>query len=145
MNPKLLLDTYFATQQAIYDHFEYAEDWVCIPLDDKTDCYWMLRQNDDGGGHVTWSSVPFTVETIRGGEEIYSGPIYTQRFLPRWVYPSKTHTMISVDTQTDGNKFLMVFDNSKRCDDPEYINLANACWGEEAEQRLMAKCRHGGF
>lgn len=45
--------------------------------------------------------------------QMYSNEIYTQRFLPKWVYRGKDYTMICVDTHTDGNKFLQIFDNSK--------------------------------
>lgn len=47
------------------------------------------------------------------GMNIYECQIYTQRFLPKWVYRADELTMICVDTQTDGNKFLMIFDNAK--------------------------------
>jgi len=29
--------------------------------------------------------------------------------------------MVCVDTQTDGNKFLMIFDNEKECKDKDII------------------------
>jgi hypothetical protein len=44
----------------------------------------------------------------------YENVVYTQRFLRKWVYESDDYTMIVVDTMTDGNKFLKVFDNEKR-------------------------------
>jgi hypothetical protein len=46
-------------------------------------------------------------------EDGYAAEIYTQRFLPKWVYRGAEYTMVCVDTRTDGNKFLMVFDNKK--------------------------------
>lgn len=68
---------------------------------------------DDNSSHVVWSKVPFTKETIRKGNEIYSGTIYTQRFLPKWVYRGPNHTMVSVDTHTDGNLVLMILITTK--------------------------------
>ena len=80
-----------------------------IPLRDSTDMYWHFD------GHMVASSPePFTVESITTGEKIYINKLYTQRFLSKWVYEADEYTMISVDTQCDGNKYLDVFDNIKR-------------------------------
>lgn len=102
-----LLDKYFDLQKKIYDHFGYVEDWVVIPLDDAREYFWHL--NDD--------EVKFAKDEknlFEGTEEDgYSNEIYTQRFLPKFVYRADDFTMICVDTHTDGNKFLQVFDNSK--------------------------------
>ena len=43
----------------------------------------------------------------------YEDEIYTQRFLPKWVYRGEDYTMVCVDTHTDGNQFLRIFDNLK--------------------------------
>lgn len=109
-----LLKQYFDLQKKIYDYFGYEEDWVVIPLDDCTNRYWSLIQNQYGGGHVFWGDAGkcLTLEDITKGESIYSGVIYTQRFLPKWVFRGAEYTMVSVDTQCDGNKLLMVFDNN---------------------------------
>lgn len=116
-----LLEQYFNLQKQIYDYFGYVEDWVVIPLDDQTNKYWMITGGDErgAGGYVTWSPEPFTIESLKKGDNIYGGPVYTQCFLPKWIWRVEKYTMISVDTQTDGNKFLMVFDNSKECTDEE--------------------------
>jgi hypothetical protein len=104
----MLLTEYFAAKQKIHDAFDYRADWREIPLDDMTDVYWWL-----GPYEVYWCDEQPTRETVEDNDGEYSAEIYTQRFLPRWVYPAETHTMVSADTQCDGNKFLMVFDNSK--------------------------------
>jgi len=105
-----LLDDYFKLQKEIYNHFGYVEDWVAIPLDDARDYVWKIEGGDEG-------SVLFadSIEQLNDEEagDYYSNEIYTQRFLPKWVYRSEDYTMICVDTHTDGNKFLQVFDNSK--------------------------------
>jgi len=49
-----------------------------------------------------------------------SGPVDK---IIKWVYETDSHTMISVDTQVVGNKFLMIFDNSKKCSDPEILKV----------------------
>lgn len=104
-----LLKEYFKLQKEIHDHFGYVEDWVVIPLDDQTDMYWKLLEHE-----VYYADNIHDLETEEGN--CYSGIIYTQRFLPKYVYKSDDYTMVSVDTQCDGNKFLMVFDNKKKID-----------------------------
>jgi len=105
-----LLDDYFKLQKEIHDHFGYVEDWVAIPLDDARDYVWKINGGDEG--EVIFAD---SIEQLNDEEagDYYSNEIYTQRFLPKWVYRSEDYTMICVDTHTDGNKFLQVFDNSK--------------------------------
>jgi len=101
------LDKYFTLQQEIYDYFGYVEDWVVIPIDDAREYVWQLYPD----------SVRFaeTTEVLQDEdtETYYEHEIYTQRFLPKWVYRGEDYTMICVDTRTDGNKFLQIFDNKK--------------------------------
>ena len=127
-----LLDRYFHLQQEIYTYFGYEENYRVIPLDDLTNAYWMLEQREDGGGFVLWSTKALTARTIRAGTNIYSASIYTQWFLPRWVYPGADYTMVCADTHTDQNKFLMIFTNSKRCEDAALLDLYRQRWGEES-------------
>ena len=109
-----LLKEYEAKKQEIFDYFGYVEDWVVIPLDDATEYYWYIR-GDMNNGAVRFAE---TVDTLfNGSGDYYENPIYTQRFLPKWVYEGENYTMICVDTRTDGNKFLQIFDNSKKIDE----------------------------
>jgi len=124
-----LLKDYFALQKQIHDALGYREDWAVIPLDDRTASFWLVSQRESGGGFVVYSERPLTEETVRKGC-VYSGTIYMQRFLPKWVYRTPTHTMVCVDTHIDGNKFLMVFDNAKECKDAALAGLYRDCWGE---------------
>lgn len=126
-----LLKDYLALEKAIHDHFGYTEDWVTIPLDDRTDAYWFLDQKENGTGKVVFGEdgEPLTPETIEEGARIYSNVIYTQRFLPKWVYRTKDYTMICVDTRTDGNKYLAVFDNSREQDDESLKWAHSSRWG----------------
>lgn len=95
---------YSNTLDEIHAYFGYVEDWVVIPLDLETiDVRWYLDEQDNGTGTVYFFS-----ET----DEVYAHQIYTQRFLPKWVYRKEDFTMICCDTQVDGNKFLCVFDNT---------------------------------
>ena len=107
-----LLQDYFALQKLIFEYFGYVEDWKVIPLDDATEFYWQLNENSDGSGEVLFSEHIENLKDIEAGE-YYSNEIYTQRFLPKWVYRGQDYTMISVDTHVDGNKFLQIFDNKK--------------------------------
>ena len=115
-----LLDQYFKLQKEIYDYFGYNEDWVVIPLDDNRGYYWYLT----GEGHG--DEVKYAADKINlfdGTEDDgYSSEIYTQRFLPKWVYRGEEFTMVCIDTHTDGNKFLAVFDNSKEVRDAPQEN-----------------------
>lgn len=106
-----LLNDFFKAQQKVFDYFGYVEDWVAIPLDDATKYYWRLDQNERGGGIVHFADTKEELEKETGN--YYTNEIYTQRFLPKWVYRREDYTMICVDTHTDGNKFLQVFDNAK--------------------------------
>lgn len=109
-----LLKDYFDLQKQVYDYFGYVEDWKVIPIDDATDYYWYLT----GEGHGAEVKYAKTLEDF--GDNHYANEIYTQRFLPKWVYRGPEYTMICVDTHTDGNKFLQIFDNSKELkNDPE--------------------------
>lgn len=110
-----LLKEYFDAKKQVHDYFGYVEDWVSIPLDDATDYIWHLI-GEGYGGEVKYAE---NIEDFATGD-YYANEIYTQRFLPKWVYRGPEYTMVCVDTRTDGNKFLQIFDNSKELkDDPE--------------------------
>ena len=101
-----LLENYLNAKQELFDYFGYVENWKVIPVDDATEYYWVIRQE----------SVMFadSLEELQSGEgNSYSNSIYHQRFLPKAIYRGKDYTMAAVDTHTDGNKFLQIFDNSK--------------------------------
>ena len=117
-----MFDEYFELQKKIHDYFGYKEDWVVIPLEDHREYYWQLNQvvdknGEDNGGYVRYYDEPLTQEILDGPGEYYESEIYTQRFLPKWVYRTEEYTLICMDTHTDGNKFLGIFDNSKEMKD----------------------------
>ncbi len=103
------LEEYFKLQKEIHDYFSYVEDWAVIPINDATEMYWQII-GDENGGVVRFAEKKETFDTEG---DYYEDEIYTQRHLPKWVYRAKDFTMICVDTRTDGNKFLQVFDNAK--------------------------------
>lgn len=104
------LDDFITAQTALFDYFGYKEDWVAIPIDDAREYFWQIIGGEGHGGEVKFVE---SLETLNSDGDYYSNEIYTQRFLPKWVYRGKDFTMICVDTHTDGNKFLQIFDNSK--------------------------------
>ncbi len=106
-----LFDSFFTAEEEIFKYFSYKEDWVKIPLHDDRDVEWYLEQDKYGSGKITYCE-NFAKQAY-DGNEWYQSIIYTQRFLPKWVYRTKDYTMISYDTQTDGVKYLGIFDNKK--------------------------------
>ena len=113
-----LLKDYQALEKQIHDYFGYVEDWVTIPLDDATNMYWRILGGEGRGGVVQYAkSVEELPTDDSDGGEYYEHEIYTQRFLPKWVYRASDYTMICVDTHTDGNHYLQIFDNSKEIKD----------------------------
>lgn len=104
------LESYFKLQNEIFDYFGYVEDRVVIPIDSQTDMYWFLNTKEDSvADEVVFAKVE---EDFLTGKH-YVHEIYKQRFLPKWVYRGEDYTMIVVNTNVDGNKFLQIFDNSK--------------------------------
>jgi hypothetical protein len=104
-----LLTEFFEAQAKVFEFFDYVEDWRAIPLDDARKYYWRL--NGEGPGEVQFANSEQELADQDGN--YYVNEIYTQRFLPKWVYRGDGYTMVCVDTRTDGNKFLQVFDNAK--------------------------------
>lgn len=117
-----LITEYFTLQQQIHDYFGYVEDWVVLPLMDYRNYFWNLEDRGTYGGSVTFSKQRHNLyNCLYGyeddefdGDDIYSYEIYTQRFLPKWVYPGEESTLVCVDTGVDGNRFLCIFDNAKQ-------------------------------
>lgn len=106
-----ILDQYLKIKAEIHEYFGYTPDWVEIPLEDNREHYWRVKQNEHGGGRVYYADTLEELENKEGN--YYSDEIYTQRFLPKWVYRGPDFTMISCNPGVDGNKFLRVFDNTK--------------------------------
>ena len=110
MNLKNSIDQYFLLMEQIHEAFGYAEDWVVIPMDDCRDSVWCLT-GEGSGDEVRYADSEGQLMDEEAGQ-YYSNEIYTQRFLPKYVYRTEDYTMICVDTRTDGNKFLQIFDNT---------------------------------
>lgn len=109
-----IINEYFIWKNKVHEHFEYVSDWVEIPLEDRRKYYWHLEGYEDKEAiRVCFADTKKELENQEG--QYYEDYIYTQRFLKKWVYRAEHYTLICVDTQTDGNKFLAIYDNSKEC------------------------------
>lgn len=128
MNLKAKVKKYFELEEEIFQYFGYREDWVKIPIEEHLNDYWFVTGEKSSSDHCVWSPAKFDEASIESGSTIYSGTLYTQRFLPKWVYRTEGHTMVVVDTHTDGNKFLMLFDNEKECKDNALIEFYKERW-----------------
>jgi hypothetical protein len=127
MSDDLTITAYFDAKEAVHKVFGYVSDWKEIPMEDLRGHYWMLTDGEKNGS-IVYCPDPFTEKAIEDGEVIYTAEIYTQRFLNKFVYRGKDHTMVCVDTHTDGNKFLMIFDADKECTDKKLIQVAKDTW-----------------
>lgn len=101
-----ILDEYFKLQQEIYDYFRFEEDWVVLPLDDRREYDWEIINDEE----ILYGKKD---DIINNTGNYYSDEIYKQRFYDKWVYRGEEYTMIMVDTHTDGNRFLAIYDNLK--------------------------------
>lgn len=104
-----LLNKYMLIQNELFEYFGYVENWRAIPIDDATEYYWTLS-GEDSGDNVKFSE---TKDKLDSDGDYYCNEVYTQRHLPKWVYRGKDFTMICVNTNVDGNKFLQIFSNDK--------------------------------
>lgn len=104
-----ILDNYFGARQELFKYFNYVEDWRVLPIDDCRDYFWRLEGT--GPGAVHFAETEEELENEEGN--YFINEIYTQRHLNKWVYRAEEYTMVVVDTNVDGNKFLSIFDNNK--------------------------------
>ena len=102
-----LIKNYEKALQEIYDHVGFVEDWVIYPINDNSEYYWMIDENE-----VIYAKSIEDLETQEG--DCYSGIVYEQRFYSKHVYEGSNLTMIFLDTQTDGMKYFALFSNDKR-------------------------------
>jgi hypothetical protein len=118
------LDRYFAAKEEIQEAFGYVQNWRDFPIEDNRGEHWMIVGGEDSGGRVVYSPEPLTAESLEAGDKIYSGAIYTQRHMEKWVWRTESHVMALVDTETDMNVFLMVFDAALEVTDEDLMDLA---------------------
>ena len=101
-----LMTNYNDAVQKLYDHVGFKEDWVLCPIDDCTDKFWSVDDEQ-----VKFAN---SEEQFNSDGDYYQDEIYKQRFYSKWVYEGKELTMIFCNTYTDGVCWFRVFDNGKR-------------------------------
>jgi hypothetical protein len=120
--PSSCVEDFFECKSIVHAYFDYTEDWVDIPLHDSTEMFWRLRREPGAHGSIKTGrgcSVRYakSLEGLDSTDEFYVNEVWTQRFLPKWVYRAKEHTMICVQTGVDGNRYLQIFSNDKEVKD----------------------------
>lgn len=110
-----IIDRYFELQQQIFNHVGYIEDWAVIPLNDLRNFYWEVDPEEKEWIQYAEQAelLPSQTDSNDLDGDYYEEDIYTQRFLPKWVYRGEKITIICSDPHADGNKFLHIFDNDK--------------------------------
>ena len=103
-----LIENYNKALEEIYEHVGFVEDYVVYPLCDETESYWFVDDDED---YVTYGD---SIEQLNSDGNYYQCDIYKQRFYNKWVYEGTELTMIFADTNTDGMKYFMLFDNNKK-------------------------------
>jgi len=101
-----LLNDYFQLQKEIYQYFGYLETWKVFPIDDSTEYFWKIDHNQ-----VKFADTEIELKNENGN--YYENSFYSARNQKDNIYRGAEYTMIAVDTNTDGNKFLQIFSNSK--------------------------------
>lgn len=114
-----LLEQYNQTEQAVLARFPgFVPGWREYKLLDRTNVPWAL---------AGWSTLaftdgdPFTEKLIEEGKKLYLSEYYVGRGV--WQSDDKAYTLVIENTRTDGNVFLTVLDNTKRCYDPVMLDL----------------------
>lgn len=115
-------------------------------MSDERGKWWFIRgaEDDTGrGGEVVMQYQPYEdydPKLVEDGQCI-SWNIYTQRFLPKWVFRGAEYTMVCCDTGVDGNKYLGIFSNDQEVPaellDPN-AKTFNQQMAEEAQRRGWA-------
>lgn len=103
--------------QNIYDYFGYEEKCHVIPIDDRTHYFW-----DNETDYVVFcenkKSMIWNDKKNKWTCKKKCNDFYTDKYFHEGngknIYFGKKFTMIVVDTRTDGNSFLAIYDNNKQ-------------------------------
>ena len=107
------LTQYFEAEKAVHAHIGYTEQWRVYPLEDSTGMYWHLHN-----GKIYFAE---SIEALQYGlteEGLFESPSefdkadYYGEYI-EGTYKGDQYTGFTMDTHTDGNSFLSIFDNSK--------------------------------
>jgi len=130
---------FFKLEKELHDYFGYKEDWVVFPMQDYTEVWWSVTDENyekeyevlsdgqkiclsyehnffftnDKESHITL--IDYNWQPFKAGvaDKCYHYEIYHQRFLKTPIFRGEDYSMILVDTHTDGNKYMVILDNKK--------------------------------
>lgn len=105
MEPDLIQE-YFELKDEMFDYFEYKENFTIFPLENGTEYYWYLTDDD------VWFSEFDSHDDDDDGSDLYRYAIYKQLILKKWVYRTGKYTMVLVQTDCD-NRFLLILSNER--------------------------------
>lgn len=99
------IDNYDKLLEEIYKHVGYELKWVVFPLDDKREVFWWTDRFDIKFCLTKEKLLLWLTE----GDD--SGDCWHNEVIRKGVYRGEQITAIEVDTNTDGNKLLMLLRN----------------------------------
>lgn len=126
-----LLNKYNASVKSIHRFFGYEGDWKVYPIEDNTDYYWFINhgrvcfyQNMEQYDKILkeYTDILENSEDEFGEKQEFELSELSGYF-ENWVvyvdgkeriFEKDKYTAIIVDTQTDGNEFFSIWDNSKK-------------------------------
>ncbi len=104
--------------QDIYDYFGYEEKCKVFPIDDRTDYYWDISEDSvifcNKKENMIWDDKNNVWTCPKNCHDDFFTDEYFYGDNGKNIYFGKKFTMIVVDTRTDGNSFLAIYDNNKK-------------------------------
>ena len=101
-----IIEKFNHARQEIYDHVGFVEDWVVYAIEDRTEMYYQILNNE-----VKFAK---TLEDFYSDDNYYIDEIYTQIFYKKHIYKGAEFTLIFVNTlSAGGNKFFAIYNNLK--------------------------------
>lgn len=102
-------DEYLKLQAEIFAYFSYEEGYQVFPLSDCREYFWAIDAQDE---NICFATTEDELKSQSG--RYYEVFVHLTVHLPKSIYVGEEFTMICVDTQTDGNKFLQIFSNANK-------------------------------
>ncbi len=96
-----IVDALNAAEKALFDYFGIEQGWSVYPVSDDRSLFWRIFE-----GQVLFAP------NIEGVSDVYE-PYYSNWIMNNNIFRKEKYTAILVDTQTDGNKWYSIYDNSK--------------------------------
>lgn len=112
----MIIDDYFEAKAKVHKLFGYVSDWTEMSMEDYREYDWMLVKDRCVYGEK------LDEKNIKDGNH-YSGYLVDSK-----IYTTDVYTMIPVDTESDGNKFLMIFDAKREVTDEKLKELYEEYW-----------------